>query len=204
MEIVPIAVFTDDARWKTPVPDFFELSLAGKTFMRFDYHLVKLKNLDYRQFLESNNPLAYGLMAKMEYNRKNRVRLKADFLRWILACPIDPARRSLLVEFVETYVALADHEQAEFRQIVHSDPEYTQVQQMITTYEQKGKLEGKKEGKEGKQQGKQEDLILVLEKKFGKLSAARKRRVRQIESTPELESLLLAALDAVRLEDLPL
>ncbi|MHB8974677.1 MAG: DUF4351 domain-containing protein [Pirellulaceae bacterium] len=145
----------------------------------------------------------------MEYNRKDRVRLKADFLRWILACPIDPARRSLLVEFVETYVALAEHEQAEFRQIVHSDPEYTQVQQVITTCEQKGKLQGKLEGKkegqkEGKQQGKQEDLILVLEKKFGKLSAARKRRVRQIASTPELESLLLAALDAARLEDLPL
>ena len=109
------------------------------------------------------------------------------------------------MEFVETYIALADHEQAEFRQFVGNDPEYTQVQQMITTYERKGKLEGKKEGKkEGKQQGKQEDLILVLEKKFGKLSAARKRKVRQIESTPELESLLLAALDAARLEDLPL
>ena len=147
------------ASWKTLVPDHFELSLAGKTFMRFEYHLVKLKNLDYRQFLESNNPLAYGLMAKMEYNRKDRVRLKADFLRWILACPIDPARQSLLVEFVETYVALADHEQAEFQQFVRSDPEYTQVQQMITTYEQKGIEEGKirrgiEEGmKEGKQEG---------------------------------------------------
>ena len=109
------------------------------------------------------------------------------------------------MEFVETYVALADHEQAEFQQFVGNDPEYTQVQQMITTYEQKGKLEGKLEGKkEGKKEGKQEDLILVLEKKFGKLGDAQKQRVRQIESTSELESLLLAALDAVRLEDLPL
>jgi hypothetical protein len=64
--------------------------------------------------------------------------LKADFLRWILACPIDPARRSLLVEFVETYVALAEHEQAAFQQLVRSDSEYTKVRQMITTYEQKG------------------------------------------------------------------
>ena len=150
-EIVPIAVFTDDARWKTLVPDYFELSLAGKKFMRFEYHLVKLKNLDYRQFLESNNPLAYGLMAKMEYNRKDRVRLKADFLRWILACPIDPARQSLLVEFVETYVALADDEQAEFQQFVRNDPEYTQVQQMITTYEQKGSRKGRREGRSRKE-----------------------------------------------------
>jgi flagellar biosynthesis/type III secretory pathway protein FliH len=148
-------------------------------------------------------------MAKMEYNRKDRVRLKADFLRWILACPIDPARQSLLVEFVETYVALADHEQAEFQQFVRNDPEYTQVQQMITTYEQKGIAEGKQKGiEEGKQkgieEGKQEALILVLEKKFGKLGDAQKQRIRQVTSTPELESLLLAALDAVSLEDLPL
>ena len=74
--------------------------------MRFAYHLIKLKHLDYRRFLDSNNPLAFGLMAKMDHNRRERVRLKADFLRWILACPIDPARRSPLVEFVETYVSL--------------------------------------------------------------------------------------------------
>ena len=150
-EIVPIAVFTDDARLENARAGLFRTEPGRQEFMRFEYHLVKLKNLDYRQFLESNNPLAYGLMAKMEYNRKDRVRLKADFLRWILACPIDPARQSLLVEFVETYVALADHEQAEFQQFVRNDPEYTQVQQMITTYEQKGSgrsEEGREAGRE--------------------------------------------------------
>jgi len=136
-EIVPIAVFTDDARWRIPVPDHFELGLAGKTFVRFEYHLIKLKHLDYRQFLDSNNPLAYALMAKMNYNRKERVRLKADFLRLILSCPVDPAHQSLLVEFVETYLPLAGREQAEFQEIVRSDQEYEKVEQMITTYEQK-------------------------------------------------------------------
>ena len=199
-EIVPIAVFSDDARWRSPVPDHFELGLPGKTFVRFEFHLIKLKHLDYRQFLESNNPLAYALMAKMDYNRKRRVRLKADFLRLILACPVDPARRSLLVEFVETYLPLAGREQTEFHQLVRSGQEYVEVEQMITTYEKKGKKEGKKEGK---QEGKQEDLILLLEKKFGKLSAALRRKVRQIESPEKLKSLLLAVLDAKTLEELP-
>ncbi|MDZ7616032.1 MAG: hypothetical protein U1E05_03450, partial [Patescibacteria group bacterium] len=49
------------------------------------YHLIKLKHLDYRNFIDSGNPLAFALMAKMDYNRKEQVRLKADFLRWI--CP---------------------------------------------------------------------------------------------------------------------
>ena len=195
-EIVPIAVFSDDARWRIPVPDHFELSLAARRFVRFEYHLIKLKSLDYRQFLDSNNALAYGLMAKMNYNRKERVRLKADFLRLILACPLDPARRSLLIEFVETYLPLAGVERVTFQQIVRSGQEYEKVAQMITTYEQKGKQEGITEGKQG-------DLILLLEKKFGKLSAALRRKVRRIESTEKLESLLLAVLEADSLEDLP-
>jgi hypothetical protein len=103
--IIPIAMFTDDAVWKTPVPDFFELNLSGKTYVRFEYHLIKLKHLDYRRFLKSQNPLAYALMAKMNYNRRERVRLKADFLRWILGSGVDAARRSLLVEFVATLYA---------------------------------------------------------------------------------------------------
>ena len=195
-EIVPIAVFTDDAHWKTPVPDQFQLSLAGKTFVRFDYHLVKLRDLDYRQFLGTNNPLAFGLMAKMNYNRAERVRLKADFLRLILACSVDPARRSLLVEFVETYLPLAGHEQTEFEQLVAGDQEYAEIEQMITVYEKKG-IE------KGIEKGKQEDLILLLAKKFGKLSPAVRRRIRQIESTEKLDSLLLAVLDARSLDELP-
>jgi hypothetical protein len=159
--------------------------MPGKTFVRFEYHLIKLKNLDYRPFLESGNPLAFGLMAKMGYNRQERVRLKADVLRLILASPVDPARQSLLVEFVETYIPLAAPEQAEFQQIVRTDQEYEKVEQMITTYESKGRQEGIQEGM---QKGKQEDLILLLEKKFGKLSAAARLKIRQIESQARLES----------------
>ena len=32
-EIVPIAVFSDDARWKKPVPDHFELTVSGNRFV---------------------------------------------------------------------------------------------------------------------------------------------------------------------------
>jgi len=85
----------------------------------------------------------------------------------------------------------------EFQEVVRSDRDYTKVEQMITSYEKQG-IE------KGKQKGKQEDLILLLEKRFGKLSAAMKRKVHAIESTEKLESLLLAVLDANSLKDLPL
>ena len=75
-EIVPIAVFSDKAKWTSPVPDHFELQVADRRFVRFDYHLVKLKHLDYRRYIDSGNPLAFALMAKMDYNPEERVRLQ--------------------------------------------------------------------------------------------------------------------------------
>jgi hypothetical protein len=195
-QIVPIAMFTDDARWRKPVPDHFELSFSGRSIVRFDYHLIKLRHLDYRQFLQSQNPLAYALMAKMDYNRKERVRLKADFLRLILGCPVDPARRSLLVEFVETYLPLAKDEQEQFDTIVKHDEQYVEVESMITVYEQKG-IE------KGIEKAKQDALILLSKKKFGKVGAAHQRRIREIDSTERLDALLVALLDAESIEDVP-
>jgi hypothetical protein len=75
---------------------------------------------------------------------------------------------------------------------VGADRRYVEVEKMITVYEKKGK-----------QEGKQEDVILLLEKKFGKLSAVKQRKIRQIESLEKLDSLLLAVLDAKSIQDLP-
>jgi len=132
----------------------------------------------------------------MDYNRRERVRLKADFLRLILRSPVDPARRSLLVEFVETYLPLAGREKTEFQQIVTADQQYAEVERMITVYEKEG-IE------KGRQEGRQEALILQLEKRFGKVDDAVKRRVRRLRSAERLDSLLLAVLDAKSVDDLP-
>jgi hypothetical protein len=55
---------------------------------------------------------------------------------------------------------------------------------------------------QGIEKGKQEDLILLLEKKFRKLKAAEKRRIRQINSVDKLDRLLLSVLDAGSLDEI--
>jgi len=57
---------------------------------------------------------------------------------------------------------------------------------------------------EGLHKGRQEALVLLLERRFGKLPAAVKRRVGKIQSADRLDALLLAVLDAKSLDDLPL
>jgi hypothetical protein len=112
--IIPIAVFSDDAVWRKPISDTFEIAFNAMSFVRFQYYLIKLKSLDYRQFLDSDNPLAFALMSKMNFNRRQRVRLKADFLRLILGARTDPARKNLLAEFVDAYINLDNQEQRRF------------------------------------------------------------------------------------------
>lgn len=157
--------------------------------------------MDYRQFLKSENPLAFALMAKMNYKRSQRVRLKADFLRWILGAPINPARQSLLLDFVETYVALNRTEENEFERIVEHKPEYKEVEKMITTYEKRGIKKGRQEGRK---EGRKEALILLIEKRFGSQDEQFKDQVRRIRSVKKIEFLMVQILDAKSIGELEL
>lgn len=205
-EVVPIAVFTDNAKWKSPVANHLELGVAGKTFVRFEYHMIKLSSLNYRAFLTSQNPLAYALMAKMEYNRQEQARMKADFLRLILGSPIDPARKSLLIEFVETYVPLVGAELAEFDHLIHSEQQYEEVELMVTIYEQRGIAQGIEQGiergvEQGVELGKRNLLLQLLRKKFGELPGELETQIAKIDSTDCLDQLSLSVLDVMELSE---
>jgi hypothetical protein len=215
-EILPVAMFTDDAHWRDPPDEHFELQVGNSRVVRFDYRLIKLKRFDYRDFLSSNNPLAYALMAKMDYNKRQRARLKADFLRLILGCAVDPARKSLLIEFVGTYVPLNPPERLEFDAIIRTDEQYREIEQMVSVFElegiKKGMAKGMEEGmakgmeegmEKGIVKGRADVLLLQLAKRFGPLDEAAKQRVRQIDSAEKLDALLLAVLDARSLDELP-
>jgi hypothetical protein len=157
--------------------------------------LIKLKHLDYRRFLETNNPLAFALMAKMDCNTKGRMRLKADFLRLILGIGVDPARKNVLIEYVETYMPLNEQEAVEFKRIVCEKEEYQEVVKMITTYEQDGI-------DKGIERGERETLIRLIERKFGSLEKESKERILQEIDRERIKSLLLAVLDAQSIDDL--
>lgn len=205
IDVVAVAMFSDDAIWKQPVDNYFEASLSPRSRVRFDYHVIKLKHLDHKAFLASPNPLAFALMAKMNYEKRQRVRLKADFRRMILGAKVDPARENLLLEFVETYMILPQAEQTQFLDLVRHESPYVEVLKMVTTYEQAGIKKGIQKGiEEGIEQGKQAALMTLLEKRFGKLPTETVRKIHRLRSSEKLDALLLAVLDATSLSDLPL
>jgi predicted transposase/invertase (TIGR01784 family) len=108
-----------------------------------------------RAFLRGRNPVGFALMAKAGYDVRERMRLKADFLRWILSTKVDPARRNLLIEFVETYMPLSPAEQARFGRLVTENRKYREVREMVTVYEKRGIQKGLEKGRaEGRAEGR--------------------------------------------------
>ena len=145
----------------------------------------------------------------MNWSRREIVRHKADFLRMILGAGIDPARQSLLLEYVETYMPLVASQQTEFEQLIETDSTYEEVEKMVTAYErvgiEKGRLEGRVEGRvEGRLSAKQEVLLGILRKKVHRLPQHLLQKIQRIQDDGRLDDLIYKAVDLEKLSDLGL
>jgi predicted transposase YdaD len=204
--VIPIVIFTDDHRWRTEFPDSYSIEFNNKCYLKYYYHSIKLKHYNWRKFLDSNNPLAYALMAKMDYAKSERVKLKADFLRLILKAEINSAKQSILVDFIENYVRLTSKEQQVFETLVTNEEDYIEVIKMMTVYEARGIEQGMQQGiEQGMQQGMQQgiqqgiqqgaieiaqkDVIEVLILRFKTIPVAIKKKIERCESLNDLKLL---------------
>ncbi len=197
--ILPIALFSDDGEWRERLPDGYSLKVAGETYLAFRYHLIRLRDFDARTYLRQQNPLAFALAAKMKYSKRDVVRMKADFLRMISGSRVNAARRSLLVDFVETYTPLDAQQEHRFETIIKADKKYAEVGKMITVYEKRGRVKGRQEGMV---EAKRDALLMQMRRKFRFVDAVREQRVQAIDSVKKLDALLLAVIDAQNIDDL--
>ena len=206
--VIPVVVFSDDRKWRKEVPDTYTMDFKGTEYLRFFYHSIKLKHYNWRSFIDSGNPLIYALMAKMDYDEKEVVRVKADFLRLVLKAERNPARKSLLVEFVENYVRLNEDALEEFKTLITAAPELKEIEKMVTVYEeqgirkgiqkgiQKGRLEGRREGR---LENARNAVLEALEVKFGDIPYPIKEKVRFCD---DLRRLKRAHRDAILVDDI--
>ena len=188
--IIPIVIFTDDHRWRTEFPDSYSIEFNEKCYLEYYYHSIKLKHYNWRKFLDSNNPLAYALMAKMDYDKNERVKLKADFLRLILKAEINPAKQSILVDFIENYVKLTGKEQQIFESLVTNEEDYTEVIKMMTVYEARGLEQGMQQGmQQGAIEIAQKDVLEVLMLRFKVVAPAINKVIKSCDNLNELKQL---------------
>lgn len=147
-KIIPITIFAYDK--KKDEPQQFNVHFPFLNVLTFNFFKVELKKNNWREFVDTNNPVAAALLSKMGYSKEERVQVKLEFLRMLTRLEINPAKMKLITGFFETYLQLEEKEEeylVEEIKKLHPDEE-GQVMELMTSWERKGLEKGREEGKE--------------------------------------------------------
>ncbi|MEL6495888.1 MAG: flagellar assembly protein H [Cyanobacteria bacterium J06623_7] len=112
--IYPIALLSYDSP-KRAYRDNFVVELPQFSVLNFNYKLVQLNRLDWKNFINQKTPVAAALMSKMQIATEDRPRVKAECLRLLVTLEFDPARMQLISGFVDTYLQLNQQEEQIFK-----------------------------------------------------------------------------------------
>ncbi|MBI3270893.1 MAG: hypothetical protein HYZ53_17965 [Planctomycetes bacterium] len=178
----------------------------------FRFWQVALGSLPGERYVGSRNPLAPALAALMVPGSRRRRDWKLKCLRAIARVRANDARRSLLLDCVETYLPLTPREQASMDRALRR-PENKECLQMKKLWseriaekaEKKGVKLGESRGvKLGESRAKRETLLALMQTKFGPLPRITARRVAAIGNSRRLDTLLRRVLTAATLEGMGL
>ena len=193
--IYPIVVFSYDVPKRVDKSNFV-VEFPDKQVLSFDYQIVQLNRLNWRDFLKQKNPIAAALMAKMRIETEDRAKVKAECLRLMVSLSLNPAKMQLISGFVDSYLNLNSQEESIFQSELSTMKleEKEQIMQITTSWEEKG-IE------KGIVQGKLEIALRLLNRKLGGLSEEVTQRIKSLESN-QLDSLTEDLLDMTSFEDL--
>jgi hypothetical protein len=197
LPVYPVVVFSYNSP-KTPEPNVYQVGFPNKVVLQFNYDVIQLNQLNWRDFVQQPNPVASALMAKMNIEPSDRRRVKLECLRLLATLRLDPAKMQLISGFIDTYLRLSSEEerllQADIARIEPTEQEV--IMRIVTSWME-----------EGIEQGKQEEalslVLRLLPRRIGAVVPALQQRIQQL-SQAQLEDLAEALLDfssAADLED---
>ena len=184
LPIYPIVIFSYD-KPKRAEPTRYKAAFPGKTVLQFDYKVIQLNRIPWRQFVNRPNPAATALMTKMKMSAADRPKVRLECLRLLTTLKLDPAKSKLIGGFIDIYLKLTATEmkkyEREFAALAPEEKEATMV--MVTSWERTGMLKGK-----------QELVSRQVRRRFGSVSSQTTERLDQL-SAEQLDSLGEALFD---------
>lgn len=191
LPVYPIAVFSFDTPRITQT-NFYRVEFPDKTVLTFDYGIVQLNQLNWRNFLQQENPIASALMAKMNIAPEDRPKVKSECLRLLATLRLNPAKMKMISGFVDTYLKLNLAEEEIFKAEIAKFETVKQevVMEIVTSWQL-----------QGRQEGELKVILRMLNRKLGSITPQLEERIRQL-STTQLEDLADALLDFTCQEDL--
>ncbi len=211
--IFPIALFT--YRKKRTEKDLYQIEFPFFKVLDFHFFKIELGKMDYRQFINSDNPVAAALMTRMGYSKEERLQVRREILRIFLTLQISDAKKVLIDRFVSIYLPLNKQELERFKkeEVSKMPPRIRELSYpYVNEWEEMGVKRGIKKGirqgiregiREGRKEGRKEGeailFIKLLENKFGKLSKEIKNRIKKA-SPKQIETWGIKFLSAKSLE----
>ena len=172
-KILPIVVYGHNTNLTET--DNYQVAFSFMKVLEFKYLLLQLKKMPWRNYINSRNPVAAALIHKMNYAEKEKIAVKIEFTRMLVNMSLDVARSTLLTAFMEKYLTLTEQEEKIFETRVKEEltlEEVKEMEQITTSYHEKGRLKGRAEGKrEGKLEGQMEGKVEKALEVAGKLLA---------------------------------
>ncbi len=201
--ILPIVVYLRGGK-----PDVtreeVRLELLGETFVSFIHRAFGLSRSEAAAYLARPEPLAWGLAGLMRPGPESAARHKLACLTPITKATLTDRQRVLLVNCIETYVDLNDAAQREYEALLAEEGN-EEVATMEMTWAGRIAHEARQEGREeGREEGQRELLLRQLERRFGPLSPATRKRLGDLTAPEELSRLADRLLDATSLDELGL
>lgn len=181
--IIPIVIFTaDDVNNE---PNTLSMAIPGHSILQFQFLKVELRSNDWRTFIESDNPVAAALLAKMGYTKEEEREVRFAYLRMLLRLrnKLDDARLALIMSVADLY-SKPDREQDEamLRELSELYPEEgEQIMELMPAWKRWGYEEGKEEGKavgkaeglaEGEEKARKAIIRKLLDKGFSQEEVA--------------------------------
>lgn len=196
--VYPIALCSYP-RPRTPAGDRHELRVLSRTILSFEFEMLQLNRLEWRDFLGTTNPVAIALMARMHIAPTDRWRVKAAILRLLIKTRLTATQRRLLGQFVDVYLALGDREERAFLAEVAglSRPEQEAVMEIMGSWELRGLARGRAEGLV---EGQRLVLERQLTRKFGAQPESVTMHLNQLSSS-QLSALGEALLEFTSMSD---
>ncbi|NCS07808.1 MAG: DUF4351 domain-containing protein [Microcystis aeruginosa G13-07] len=195
LPIYPIVIFSYPQPKKEAISQYV-VDFPDFKVLEFNYQVVQLNRLNWRDFLNQPNPVASALMAKMNIADKERAKVKAECLRLLITLRLDAARMQLISGFIDTYLPV---EEIQFQEEIStfSQPVQEGVMQITTSWMRQGIEQGIERGIEREKTF----IIRQLKRKLGEINLALETKIMQL-SIDDVEALGEALFDFSTVEDL--
>jgi hypothetical protein len=192
LPVYPIALFSWDSPRKAEAGQYV-VEFPDRRVLEFNFPVIQLNRLNWRDYLNADNAAASALMAKMGVKPAERPKVRAACIRMLIRLKLPRRKWRPITKFIDAYLPLTVAQKKEFSdEISRLKPrERRKAVGYITSWEREGFEKGKLEGR---LEGRLELVLELLPRRVGELSATMRKRVSKL-SAVQLEGLAKALFD---------